>query len=159
MRNGTPLIYQGVLKTDRFVGVVDLLVKIDGRSNLGDWFYEPQEIKISRSVKPFHILQVCFYAMLLDKIQGHRPETASVVLADQTEEPVDLDAAWPEFERRLTDAIAIVDRQAMTDLAIFSGCGECVWQDVCSKEAMERNDVTLVSDPRRSTKGHHAEHI
>lgn len=152
MEQGTPLIYQGVLKADRFVGVPDLLVKKEGRSSLGGWFYEPQEIKISRSVKPFHTLQVCFYAMLLERIQGHRPEAATVVLADETEEVIDLDEAWAEFERRLAKAIAIVDRHARTDLAIFSGCGECVWQNVCSKDAQDRNDVTLVADLRRATK-------
>ena len=152
MTQGTPLIYQGVLKADRLVGVPDLLVKQDGRSTLGGWFYEPHEIKISRSVKPFHILQVCLYAMLLDKIQGRRPETATVVLADHTEEVIDLDEAWPEFERRLAEAIAIVDRQIKTNLAIFSGCCECVWHNVCSKKAKERNDVTLVADLRRATK-------
>lgn len=152
MRNGTPLIYQGVLKADRFVGVPDLLVKRDGKSNLGGWWYEPHEIKISRSVKPFHILQLCFYAMLLERIQGHRPETATVVLADATEEVINLDGAWPEFESRLAEAIAIVDRGIRTDLAIFSGCGECVWHDVCSNAAKNRNDVTLVADLRRATK-------
>ena len=152
MTEGTPLIYQGVLKAGLFVGVPDLLVKKGGESLLGSWFYEPQEIKISRSVKPFHILQVSFYAMLLDQIQGHRPETATVMLADETEESIDLDAAWPEFERRLAEATAIVDRRLTTDLAIFSGCAECVWHDVCSKEAKDRNDVTLVADLRRATK-------
>lgn len=152
MRSGVPLIYQGVLKADRLVGVSDLLVKKNGESNFGGWFYEPQEIKISKSVKPFHTLQVCFYAMLLDKIQGRRPETGTVILADQTEEVIDLDAAWPEFERRLAEAIVIVDRQIRTDLAIFSGCGECVWHNVCSKEAKDCNDVTLVADLRRATK-------
>ena len=152
MQNGDPLIYQGVLKSERFVGVPDLLVRKDGKSKLGGWFYEPHEIKISRSVKTFHTLQVCFYAMLLEQTQGHRPETATVVLADKTEVVIDLDEAWPDFEKRLAEAIAIVDRQAITDLAIFSGCGECVWHDVCSNEAKGRNDVTLVADLRRATK-------
>ncbi len=152
MRLGTPLIYQGVLKTERFVGVPDLLVKRDGKSSLGGWFYEPSEIKTSKSVKPFHMLQVCFYAMLLERAHGRRPETATFVLADSTEETIDLDEVWPEFERQLARAIAVVDRGMPTDLAIFSGCGECVWQDVCSKEARGRDDVMLVADLRRATK-------
>ena len=152
MRLGTPLIYQGVLKTERFVGVPDLLVKRSGKSGFGNWFYEPSEIKISKSVKPFHILQVCFYAMLLDRTQGRRPETATVVLSDKTEETISLDEMWPEFERQLARAIAVVDRGVPTDLAIFSGCDACVWQDVCSNEARDRDDVTLVADLRRTAK-------
>ena len=30
----------------------------------------------------FHNVQVCFYAMRLERIQRHRPETANVLLAD-----------------------------------------------------------------------------
>ena len=73
MTLGTPLIYQGVLMADRFVGIPDLLVRRSGKSNLGSWSYEPGEIRISKSVKPFHILQVSFYAMLLERTQGYRP--------------------------------------------------------------------------------------
>ncbi len=84
--------------------------------------------------------------------QGRRPETAAVVLADTTEETVSVDEVWSEFERQLARAIAVVDRRVPTDLAIFSGCGECVWQGVCSDEAKDRDDVTLVADLRRAAK-------
>ena len=109
-----------MLKTDRFVGVPDLLVKSSGKSKLGDWSYKPSEIKTSKSVKPFHALQVCFYAMLLESTQGCRPGTATIVLADKREETLDLDEFWPEFEKQLARATAIVDRGMPTDLAIFS---------------------------------------
>lgn len=152
MKLGKPLIYQGVLKSGRFVGIPDLLVVKDGKSILGDWHYEPHEIKISKRVQPFHALQVCYYAMLLERTQGRRPETATVVLADRTEETIDLNEVWSEFEKQLARAIAVVDRGMPTDLAIFSGCGECVWQDVCYNEARDRDDVTLVADLRRAAK-------
>ena len=122
MALGTPLIYHAVLTSDEFVGIPDLLVKRRGESILGAWFYEPSEIKISHSIQPFHILQICFYAMLLEGIQGRRPENATGVLADKSEETISLDEAWLEFERQLAKAIAVVDRMLLTDLAIFSGC-------------------------------------
>jgi predicted RecB family nuclease len=152
MKNGTPLIHQGVLKADRFVGIPDLLVKKPGRSKILDGFYEPTEIKTARSIKPFHVLQVCFYAMLLEKTQGRRPDYATVVLADKTEETINLVDEWSELERQLARAIVVVDRVVPTDLAIFSGCGGCVWNDGCSKETRDRNDVTLVAGLRRAAK-------
>ncbi len=90
--------------------------------------------------------------MLLERNQGHRPKTATVVLADKTEETIDLDEVWAEFEKQLAKAIAIVDRTLQSDLAIFSGCGECVWNDVCFGEARDRNDVTLVAGLPRAAK-------
>jgi predicted RecB family nuclease len=152
LKCGTPLIYQGVLKSDRFVGLPDLLIKKEGESGFGDWYYEPSEIKTSKAIKPFHVLQVCFYAMLLEQVQQRRPEVATVVLAEGLEEAVDMAEAWSVFENQLQRATAIVDRQSPTDLAIFSGCGECVWKDVCYEEAQMRNDVTLVAGLRRAAK-------
>ncbi|HUU97463.1 MAG TPA: helix-hairpin-helix domain-containing protein [Phycisphaerae bacterium] len=90
--------------------------------------------------------------MLLEKIQGQRPGTATVILADETTETVGLTAEWPAFEQRLAEAEAIIDRRTATDLAIFSGCGQCVWQELCHDDAVTRKDVTLVADLRRSTK-------
>jgi predicted RecB family nuclease len=152
MKSGTSLIYQGVLQTDRFVGIPDLLVKKHGKSNLGDWFYQPCEIKTSKSVQPFHVLQVSFYALLLEHVQGRRHTMATVILADKTEESIDLDEMRPEFEKQLARATAIKDRSTATDLAIFSGCGDCGWKDVCSEVARVRNDVTLVAGLRRAAK-------
>ena len=36
MKRGTPLIYQGVLKANRFVGIPDLLIKKPGESKMLD---------------------------------------------------------------------------------------------------------------------------
>ena len=45
MRAGKLLIAQAVLKSGRRVGIVDLLERRDGTSALGDYTYEPIEIK------------------------------------------------------------------------------------------------------------------
>ena len=125
MRLGTPLIYQGVLKTDRFVGVPDLLMMRRGESSFGGWFYKPSEIKTSKSVKRFHVLQVCFYAMLLERSQGHRPKTATVILADKTEETIDLDEVWSEFEKQLAKAVAIKMAASTASTPLFASiCSE-----------------------------------
>ena len=124
MAAGHELIYQGVLMTDRFIGIPDLLVKRRGQSTLGGWHYEPREIKTARSVKEFHVLQLCLYAMMLEEVQGRRSKTATVILADESEVTVDLVEQWSAFEGQLEEAVAIVGRKTMTDFALFSGCDE-----------------------------------
>jgi predicted RecB family nuclease len=88
MAAGHALIYQGVLLTDRFVGIPDLLVKRQGQSALGGWYYEPREIKTAKSVKETHVLQLCMYAMMLEEVQGQRPQTATIILADESEDMI-----------------------------------------------------------------------
>lgn len=152
MQSGHPLIYQGVLKDDRFIGIPDLLVRRDGESAFGAWHYEPTDIKTSKKIQKDQELQVCFYAMLLEKLQGRRPDNATIVLSSGDEAPVDLAKKWTEFQKGLADAIRIVDGTTETQLAIFSGCDDCVWRQQCRAEADEIEDVSLVAGLRRNAK-------
>ena len=82
MRDGAPLIYQAYLEADHFSGCADFLVKGD-RSPSGTWLYEPYDSKLSLEIKNTHIIQLCCYAELLEKLQGHRPKRAGVILGNQ----------------------------------------------------------------------------
>jgi hypothetical protein len=42
--------------------------------------YEPVDTKLARSAKPLHILQLCFYAEQLERIQGRLREEVHVEL-------------------------------------------------------------------------------
>lgn len=82
MRNGREVIYQGLLKQGEFAGLSDFLVKVPGRSDLGDYHYEVWDTKLSRKAKPYFLLQLCCYAEMLETIQGRLPGSVRVVLGD-----------------------------------------------------------------------------
>ena len=64
------------------LGVVDLLVRAPGRSDLGRHHYEPIEIRTARRVKNPYRLQLAYYGHLLADAQGVWPERGYVILAD-----------------------------------------------------------------------------
>jgi multidrug efflux pump subunit AcrA (membrane-fusion protein) len=83
MAAGAPLIAQAVLRSaDGRIGIVDLLEQVPGRSALGDYTYEPVEIKTARAIKSVYKLQLAFYGDLLCDVLGAWPERAHVVLVD-----------------------------------------------------------------------------
>lgn len=84
MKNGVSVIFQGALKLSPFQGYSDFLVKKQGQSNLGNYYYEVWDTKLSRHVKPEYSLQLCAYSEMLFAIQGIWPKTFSVVLGDNT---------------------------------------------------------------------------
>jgi len=84
MRNGREIVYQGLLNAGQFAGLSDFLVKVEGRSELGDFHYEVWDTKLSKKAKPYFLLQLCCYAEMLETIQGRLPGSVGVVLGDLT---------------------------------------------------------------------------
>lgn len=82
MRLGVDIIYQGTLNKSPFYGRADFLVKVAGSSALGNYHYEVWDAKLSKTVKPNFIVQLCCYADMLENIQQHHPEHMTVILSN-----------------------------------------------------------------------------
>lgn len=142
IRAGAPLIAQGVLRSGNRLGIVDLLERCAGRSALGDFHYEPVEIKTARSVKTSYRLQLAYYAHLLSEVQGIWPARAHVILYDGARESfalADVRASYEQVLAGLEDAAAGNE----PPIHICSTCGECPWERACLVRAEERRDVSL----------------
>jgi uncharacterized protein len=80
MRCGVDVIYQARLEYGPWRGRADFLLRVDKRSRLGAWSYEPVETKLARSTRVNAVIQLCFYSQLLGTIQGVTPDWMHVVL-------------------------------------------------------------------------------
>jgi len=91
MKEGHEVIFQASLRSGSFAGYADFLIKvpnepgvknfIDGKEV--DYHYDVWDTKLARSVKTYHILQLCAYSEMLEDIQGIRPEEVAIVLGTQ----------------------------------------------------------------------------
>lgn len=97
---GRAVIYQACLAGGDFAGKADFLVRREGRSKLGDFYYEVWDTKLSRKAKPYFLVQLCCYAEMLSEIQGCLPGHVSVVLGDFSERRFRIDDCI-YFYRRL----------------------------------------------------------
>ncbi len=85
MLEGAAAIYQPQLwdLAGETYGKADLLVRDDScDSDLGPYHYRLFEIKRSKSLKEYHVLQAAFYNRMLGYIQGHTADELTVVLKD-----------------------------------------------------------------------------
>lgn len=163
MREGAPLIYQGVLIDGDLLGIPDLLKRVEGRSTFGSYHYAPIDIKLTAEVKPEHALQVMFYSALLEAIQGTRPEGSLYLRLPPDERGGE--ALFHE-ERVTLDAAALAGKlDELRRLAggdeprpfISSVCRSCGWREVCLPIAERAGDVSLVPGlTRRVWHGLHA---
>lgn len=80
MQSGAEVIYQAALSLLPFKGYADFLIKVEGNSKLGNYYYEVWDTKVSMMVKPKFIIQLCCYVEMLEEIQGRRPDYFAIVL-------------------------------------------------------------------------------
>src|SRR3989339_1779340 len=83
MQAGAELIYQGVIQYEAdgilYQGRPDLLKKVAGKSTLGDYYYQPIEIKSTKEIKTEQKYQLVFYGLVLKQVQGLFPNEASII--------------------------------------------------------------------------------
>jgi predicted RecB family nuclease len=85
------VIFQAALEKLPFRGYADFLVKVPGKSLLGNYHYEVWDTKLSKKIKPYFVIQLCCYADMLEDIQGCRPESIVIILGNNERVPLRTD--------------------------------------------------------------------
>lgn len=146
METGADVIFQACLMKDNLRGYADFLVKVPGQSRFGEYLYEPWDTKLSKSVKPYFLIQLGCYADLLAGVQGARPEGMAVVLGDQTIERFHV-SNFIDFyyakRNELLDQQAEFDLSNMPDPFAFSSHGD--WTEFVENLRVERDHLSLVA--------------
>jgi predicted RecB family nuclease len=78
MSDGADVIFQACLQVENRIGHIDFLEKVDKPSRSGRHAYEVTDTKLPRKAAPKHVIQLCFYAELLEHFQGTLPEKVRV---------------------------------------------------------------------------------
>ena len=142
MQIGSEVISQGVLKEGTHRGIPDLLFKQKGESKLGSFFYIPADIKSSLKSKEEQLMQLMFYDMLLEKVQGFSANIGIMILKG-TSELIDLSKYKEKFNESLR-MVEKLNKGLEYGLHIDSVCRECPWRGVCIPLAEKTKDVSLI---------------
>ncbi len=144
MREGVAGIDQGVLLGDGQLARPDLLEKVAGESALGDFLYVPGDVKSARTTRSDAVFQVAFAAVLLEGVQGVRPESGFLILGDGRKEMLDLSAIRCTVDDAIARAEAIVEGEAASSPFFSAACARCRWRDACMRELQEARDLSFV---------------
>ena len=152
MRKGQPAIAQGVLRGGEWLGLPDVLRRVETPSVFGSWSYEVYDTKLARETRGTAILQLSLYSDLLAGVQGAPPERFHVV----TPNPVDpvqsfrfADfAAFYRFVRKGLKG-AVAQNPAALALANYPEpvdyCDVCRWWSQCDKRRRKDDHLSLVA--------------
>ena len=162
---GDPVIAQATLAGGRWLGRADVLLRVERKSGLGDWSYEPLDTKLARETKAGALLQLCLYAELLGEMQGVVPDSMHVVprrpdFPLETYRVEDYVAYYRLVRRRLETAVdegRSGERRAGEGEGADDGsaaatypepvphCDICRWWPRCDKQRRADDHLSLVA--------------
>jgi predicted RecB family nuclease len=153
MRRGADVIYQATFARDGWRGRADFVVRVEERSDLGAWSYEPYDTKLARTAKPAAVLQLAWYADEIAAVQGRRPDRLHVVLGTgevESYRPADVDAYLRVAQQRLRSH---VEQQPETYPWPCEHCPRCDFVAVCRERWVSDDHLTRVASIRRDQIG------
>ncbi len=136
-------IYHGVLMTQEWVGMPDLLEARPGKSKLGKFSYVAYDVQRTLDLRDEQKFPLVFYSLILEDIQGVRPREAYVIDPQGAERSFLVDDFVDQFHATRADIERILagDRPAPF---LKSGCKRTPWYSLCLEGAEGCNDVSLV---------------
>jgi predicted RecB family nuclease len=160
MRNGVPLIYQGVLKHQNLLGIPDLLrgtkkgsyMPIDIKSGMG---LEGADEESGEEGKPkkHYAVQLCLYNELLKKHDFASHDNGRILDINSEEVEYNLIApmgtrnktTWWELYEQIKERVAfLMSNQEENKPALSGICKLCAWYSSCKNWCEEKKDLTNI---------------
>ena len=149
MKQGVDVITQARLEAEPFAGFADFLIKVPGDSQLGDYYYEVWDTKLSRTAKSSHIIQLCCYAEMLLTLQGRLPEKIAVALGNG-ESKVLFTNEYFDYYLQLKNQFLLQQAEFSStefpDPASSNSWGD--WSEVAKTILVEQDHLSLVANIR-----------
>ncbi|MFH1611346.1 MAG: TM0106 family RecB-like putative nuclease, partial [Patescibacteria group bacterium] len=149
MRQGVQTIYKGVLIYRDWVGRPDVLERVEGKSNFGNYYYVACDIKRSSHLKDEYRFQGAFYAEILERIQGVRPVQGYVLHTNGEIEGYIIDEMLAEFHLTL-DSIERILEGEEPPIFLTSSCKQSPYFSECHAHAKACDDLSLLNRLWRS---------
>jgi uncharacterized protein len=151
MKSGVDVIVQATLVEGQWLGIADILIKVEKESKLGNWSYEVQDTKLAQNTKATALLQLCLYADLLAKLQGVEPDKIYVVkpgddFPTEAYRYAEFSAYHRMVKKKLEQTIAGGEQNTYPDPV--EHCNICRWWQVCDKRRHDDDHLSLVAGIR-----------
>ena len=140
-------IYHGVLMTEHWVGIPDLLearpVERGMKSAFGDHYYVVYDIKSTQEIKDEHKFQLAFYSLILERIQGILPREAYIINTAGAEQGFIVDDFLDYFHLTRERIERVLEGEKPPPF-LKSSCKQSPWYSLCLEDTKNCDDVSLV---------------
>ena len=151
LRSGAEVIFQAVLRDGCWRGDADFLLKCNTPSQLGNHSYEVLDTKLTRTPEPKHIVQLCAYTELLEKLQGLRPVEMHLLTGDGKKHSFkvsDFFAYYCWAKKRCENYLQQLPKESYPQPCNY--CKLCRWQKHCAVQWQHDDHLSLIANIRKS---------
>ncbi|MFH1405571.1 MAG: TM0106 family RecB-like putative nuclease [Patescibacteria group bacterium] len=153
MKAGRQTIYHGTLMHKYYIGSPDVFERVEGKSKFGDYYYVAADLKRALSMRDDYKFQGCFYAELLEKIQGVRPVQGYVINANKQIFEYQIDEFEAEYHLTLDGIERIIAGKEPAHF-VTSGCKQSPWFSKCTSISESCDDLSMLNRVwRKEVKG------
>lgn len=149
MRAGVPSIFGGTLIFDRLVAQPDLLERVEGKSNFGDYYYIACDVKRTKHLKEEYKIQGCFYAEVLKFVQGIKPKQGYLMRPNGEITSYLLEEIEEKYYLTL-DGIERILHGEDEPHFLTSECKQSPWFSKCREAAIFNDDLSRINRIWRS---------
>lgn len=145
MHAGADIIYQARMEHEIWNGWADFLIRVNTKSNLGEWSYEVIDTKLSKETKAGAILQICLYSEMLKEIQGVMPEHMHIYNPNRKHQyrVDDFMAYYRLMKNKLMQAIKVNEERTYPEPVPH--CDICKWWELCNKRRREDDHLSFIA--------------
>ncbi len=136
-------IYHGVLMSEDWVGMPDMLEARPGKSWLGDHYYVVYDVQSSLDLRDEYKFQLIFYSLILERIQGVRPTEAYVIDPQGNERSFAISEYIDQFHLTRLSIEKILNGEKPAPF-LKAGCKRTPWYSLCLSETQGCDDVSLI---------------
>jgi len=145
MNAGAEVIYQATFLHGGHRGHADFLLRAEGASHLGDFFYDVADTKLARKLKVAALLQMADYGDHLQRLQGRPPVWLTVVSGDGEEHRYRYEDAAAYAQRATRQLRAVLEQPTMTHPEPVGHCAQCRWSPRCEAQWRAQDHLSLVA--------------
>ncbi len=109
-----------------------------GKSNFGDFYYQPIEIKSSKEIHQEQKYQLVFYGIVLEQLQGVFPRESAIINRDKETIPFLINEEEYEKTASHIGEILSIVKGNKPPLKLVSNCKNSPWFKKCVSEAEEK---------------------
>lgn len=142
LRKGTPAIYNTRINIEGFEFNSQLLLKKDGKSSFGKFYYEPAIFSGTNKISIENRMELSFLAFLLEKLQCTFPEKGVIIDKRGSLHRVDLTRLKEPVAAAVAE-ILYFDKKPPR-LLLNSHCTECPFTKLCKTQAVKEDNLTLL---------------
>ncbi len=136
-------IYHGVLMSEDWVGMPDMLESRPGKSWLGDHHYVVYDVQQSLDLRDEYKFQLIFYSLILERIQGVRPTEAYVIDPAGNERSFLISDFIDQFHLTRQSIEKVLNGEKPAPF-LKAGCKRTPWYSLCLSETQGCDDVSLI---------------